>query len=61
MLLYLEIQALDSPIQRVDLLRQLFTDIALEVDSRARGESGFTVTKNEYFPIRQVISILLPT
>ncbi|BFI25562.1 hypothetical protein MPTK2_1g22170 [Marchantia polymorpha subsp. ruderalis] len=39
--LILEVQkklqkALDSPIQRVDLLRQLFTDIALEVDSRAR-------------------------
>ncbi|KAJ0737734.1 hypothetical protein HanLR1_Chr06g0210261 [Helianthus annuus] len=29
--------ALDSPTQRRDLLQELFADIALEVDDRARG------------------------
>lgn len=32
-----EWQALDIPAQRGDLLRELFTDVALEVDSRAQG------------------------
>jgi hypothetical protein len=30
-------KALDIPAQRGDLLRELFTDVALEVDSRAQG------------------------
>lgn len=33
------LQALASPTQRRELLQQLFADIALEVDERAKGES----------------------
>jgi hypothetical protein len=33
-------QALDYPAQRGELLRQLFTDVALEVDPRAQGRTG---------------------
>lgn len=33
-------QALDNPVQRGELLRQLFTDVALEVDLRAQGRKG---------------------
>lgn len=29
-------RALDSPAQRLDLLQELFTDVALEVDVRAQ-------------------------
>lgn len=32
------LQALDYPAQRGELLRQLFTDVALEVDKRALGK-----------------------
>lgn len=35
----LDCQALDLPSQRGDVLHQLFTDIALEVDSRAKGKA----------------------
>lgn len=39
-------QALDYPAQRGELLRQLFTDVALEVDSRAQGRKAlYTIVR----------------
>lgn len=37
-------QALASPSQRRNLLQELFADVALEVDDRARGGCSFNLT-----------------
>lgn len=43
------LQALASPTQRRNLLQELFADIALEIDERAKGEAKLSIDLSAFW------------